>query len=102
MRSWRRAAIKAYGSVGVTEEAFTESDVYDDCDTPLDVVTDLLCSGDAPAVATNFKVTEEGGITRAGDAELPDAEDAEPEACGCGLRKRTAARRYLGPAWEEH
>ncbi|KAJ7349963.1 hypothetical protein DFH08DRAFT_807286 [Mycena albidolilacea] len=86
----------------IAEEVFTESDLYDDCDTPLNVVTDLLRSGAAPAIATDFKVMEEGGITHAGDAELPDAEDAEREPRGHGLRKKTAARRYLGPAWEEH
>jgi hypothetical protein len=93
------------------EEAFTGSDLYDDCDVPLSVVTDLLRSGGSPAVTTNFKVTEDGGITRAGDAELPDAEeeeeeeetsDSEPEVRGGGQRRKIAARRYLGPAWEEH
>jgi hypothetical protein len=90
------------GNSDVAEEAFTEWDLYDDCDTPLNVVTDLLRSGDVPAVATNFKVVEKGGITHVGSMELPDAEDAEPEAWGYGLRKKTATRCYLGPAWEEH
>ncbi|KAJ7834056.1 hypothetical protein B0H14DRAFT_3462322 [Mycena olivaceomarginata] len=80
----------------VAEEAFTESDLYKDCDTPLNVVADLLHSCDAPAVVTNFKVTEEGGITRSGDAGLPDAEGAKLEAHGHGLRKKTAARHWNG------
>ncbi|KAJ7321903.1 hypothetical protein DFH08DRAFT_1030560 [Mycena albidolilacea] len=95
------------------KEAFTGSDLYDDCDVPLSVVTDLLRSGGPPAVTTNFNVTEDGGITRAGDAELPDAEEeeeeeeeeeqtSEPEVCGRDQRQKIAARRYLGPAWEEH
>ncbi|KAJ7839116.1 hypothetical protein B0H14DRAFT_2588127 [Mycena olivaceomarginata] len=40
---------------------------------------DLLRSGGPPAITTNFKVMEDGGITRAGDAELPDAGEEEEE-----------------------
>jgi hypothetical protein len=85
----------------ITKEVFTESDLYHNCDTPLNVVTDLLHSGDTPTVVTNFKVMEEGGITRVGDTELPDEKKAHPEACD-GLQKKTATCRYLGPVWEEH
>jgi hypothetical protein len=65
-------------------------------------------------VTTNFKVTEDDGITRAGDVELPDAAEeeaeeeeeeeqtSEPEVRRRDQRKKIAARRYLGPAWEEH
>ncbi|KAJ7862112.1 hypothetical protein B0H14DRAFT_3614416 [Mycena olivaceomarginata] len=56
-------------------------------------------------VTTNFKVTEDGGFTQAGDAELPDTaveeeeeETSEPEVRGRGQRKNIAAHRYLGPA----
>jgi hypothetical protein len=38
----------------IAKEAFTESDLYNDCDTPLNIVTDLLRSGDTPAVVTNI------------------------------------------------
>ncbi|KAJ7174864.1 hypothetical protein C8R46DRAFT_1031457 [Mycena filopes] len=92
----------------ITKEVFTESDLRDDdSDIPLNVVTGLLRSGDALTVTPNFAIAEAGGITRAGDAELPDAEQSEeeisePQARGRGQRKKIAACRYLGSAWEEH
>jgi hypothetical protein len=53
----------------------------------------------------NFKVTEGGGFTQAGDVELPDTaveeeeeETSEPEVRGWGQHKKIAAHRYLGPA----
>jgi hypothetical protein len=52
---------------------------------------------------TDFKVTEEGGITRAGDTELPDEKKANPDLWAWPAQdKKTATCRYLGPAWEEH
>jgi hypothetical protein len=75
-------------------------DVYDDCDIPLDVVSDHLCSSGS-GVADNFSVSDDGGIARSGNAEASDAED-EPVVLGRGQRKKTVARRYQGPVWEEH
>jgi hypothetical protein len=64
----------------------------------LDVVSVHLASGGS-GVEANFS----GGITRSGDAEASDAEPEESgEVLGRGQRRRVAARRYQGPAWEEH
>ncbi|KAJ6471383.1 hypothetical protein C8R45DRAFT_1104356 [Mycena sanguinolenta] len=45
------------------EEAYTTREVYDDCDIPLDVVSDYLRSGGS-SVASNFTVSNDGGIAR--------------------------------------
>ncbi|KAJ7038746.1 hypothetical protein C8F04DRAFT_1255666 [Mycena alexandri] len=94
---------------GDVEEPMYPSGVYDDCDVPLDVVADAVTSGGSN-IAANFAVDENSGITRSGIAEVSDAEDdesdfevdSEPVALGRGQRKKTVARRYQGPAWEEH
>ncbi|KAF7366573.1 DDE superfamily endonuclease [Mycena sanguinolenta] len=89
------------------EEAYTTREVYDDCDIPLDVVSDHLLSGHS-AVTKNFAIADDGGISRSGNAEASDAEDNEesvdavPLVLGRGQRKKIPARRYLGPIWEEH
>ncbi|KAJ6489087.1 hypothetical protein C8R45DRAFT_1143598 [Mycena sanguinolenta] len=94
-------------AVDAEEEAYTTCEVYDDCDIPLDVVSDLLRSGGS-SVASNSTVSDDGGIARYGNAEASNAEDGEgpvdaaPPALGRGQRKKIAARRYLGPVWEEH
>ncbi|KAJ6484587.1 hypothetical protein C8R45DRAFT_1147317 [Mycena sanguinolenta] len=60
------------------------------------------------SVASNFTVSDDGGIARSGTAEASDAEDDEglvdaaPPALGRGQRKEIAALRYLGPVWEGH
>jgi hypothetical protein len=70
--------------------------------SPLDVVSAHLASGGS-GVEANFSVDANGGITRSGDAEASDAEPEESgEVLGRGQRRRVAARRYQGPAWEEH
>ncbi|KAF8181379.1 hypothetical protein K438DRAFT_1976101 [Mycena galopus ATCC 62051] len=88
---------------------FDRQNVYDDCDTPLDVDSDLLISGGS-AIGTNFSVDENGGITRSGSAEDVDAESESesevqsvaPAVLGRGQRKKIVAKRYQGPIWEEH
>jgi hypothetical protein len=89
---------------GDGDDPFQGADVYDDCDIPLAVVSDHLLSGGS--LAANFVVGVEGGITRCGDAEASDAEqdesEVEPAGLGRGQRRKIAARRYQGPAWEEH
>jgi hypothetical protein len=87
---------------GDAEDPYQGTEVYDDCDVPLAVVSDLLLSG---SVAANFTVDAEGGITRSGDAEASDAEEeeeVEPAALGRGQRRKIIAMRCQGPAWEEH
>ncbi|KAF8187911.1 hypothetical protein K438DRAFT_1972604 [Mycena galopus ATCC 62051] len=88
---------------GNAEDPYQGTEVYNDCDVPLAVVSDLLLSG---SVATNFTVNAEGGITRSGDAEASDAEEdeeeVEPAALGRGQRRKIIATRYQGPALEEH
>ena len=89
---------------GDGDNPYQGADVYDDCDVPLDVVAAHLASGGS-GIAANFSVDTNGGITRSGDAEASDAEPEEPDeptALGGGQRKKIAARRYQGPAWEEH
>jgi hypothetical protein len=41
---------------------------------------------------------------RSGKAEASDAEEevVAPTALGRGQRKKVVAKRYEGPAWEEH
>ncbi|KAJ6459917.1 hypothetical protein C8R45DRAFT_1109289 [Mycena sanguinolenta] len=81
----------------ISEEAYTTREVYDNCDIPLDVVSDHLQSGGS-SVASNFTVSDDGGIARSGNAEASDAEDDEgpvdaaPPALGRGQRKKIAAR----------
>ncbi|KAJ7473132.1 hypothetical protein B0H11DRAFT_1635825, partial [Mycena galericulata] len=79
----------------VEEEPFLSVDVYDDCDIPLDVVSGLLVSGGS-SIAENFAVDENGGLTRAGDAEKSDAEaeEAVPAVLGRGQRKKIGNMRY--------
>ncbi|KAF8135887.1 hypothetical protein K438DRAFT_1786774 [Mycena galopus ATCC 62051] len=76
----------------VQEETFFQQDVYDDCDIPLDVVSGL--------------VGDDGGLTRAGDAEKsdPELEDADvvPPALGHGQCKKVANTRYGTALWEKH
>lgn len=80
-----------------------DSDVYDDCDIPLDVVSDHLLSG---SIADHFAIDVHGGIARSGDAETSDAEaevsDHEPEVLGRGKCRKFVASRYQGLAWEQH
>ncbi|KAJ6558715.1 hypothetical protein B0H10DRAFT_1846509 [Mycena sp. CBHHK59/15] len=87
------------------DDPYQELDVYDDCDIPLDVVSGHLLSGRA-SVAANFAVDAQGGITRSGQAETSDAEPEESDEAlvvlGRGQRRKIVARRYQGPAWEEH
>ncbi|KAF8146261.1 hypothetical protein K438DRAFT_1781135 [Mycena galopus ATCC 62051] len=93
----------------IEEKPFQDTKVYDDCDIPLDVVSDLLISGGS-AIGTNFSVDENGGITRSGSAEDVDAESESesevqsvaPAILGRGQRKKIVAKRYQGPIWEEH
>lgn len=87
----------------IEEEPYLESNVYDDCDIPLDVVSGLLSSGGS-SIEANFAVDENGGIARSGSAETFDVEelDAEPEVLGRGQRKKLASRRYEDSAWEGH
>jgi hypothetical protein len=89
----------------VEQEVYLESNVYDDCDIPLDVVSDHLLSGGS-SIADNFVVGNDGGIARSGNAEASDAEadepDDEPVVLGRGQRKKIVAQRYQGLAWEEH
>ncbi|KAJ6482623.1 hypothetical protein C8R45DRAFT_932226 [Mycena sanguinolenta] len=75
------------------EEACTNREVYDACDVPLDVVANHLLSGGS-AVATNFAVAKDGGISRSGSAEASEDEDEDEGEDG--------APRYRGPVWEEH
>ncbi|KAJ7753269.1 hypothetical protein B0H16DRAFT_1723303 [Mycena metata] len=94
---------------GEIEEPAFPTNVYDDCDVPLDVVADAVASGGSD-IAANFTVGEDGGVARSRNAEASDAEDeesdlevdSEPVALGRGQRKKFVARRYQGPAWEEH
>ncbi|KAF8172178.1 hypothetical protein K438DRAFT_1940517 [Mycena galopus ATCC 62051] len=75
----------------VQEEMFLQQEVYDDCDIPLDVVSDLVGGS---SFLGNFAVGDDGGLTRAGDAETsdPELEDADivPAALGRGQRKKVA------------
>ncbi|KAJ7732374.1 hypothetical protein DFH07DRAFT_968476 [Mycena maculata] len=57
------------------EDPYPDLDVYNDCDIPLDVISDHGRS----SIASNFSVDENGGITRSGAAETSDAEK-EPTA----------------------
>ncbi|KAJ6458295.1 hypothetical protein C8R45DRAFT_1110204 [Mycena sanguinolenta] len=61
-------------AVNAKEEAYTTREAYDDCDSPL--VSDHLRSGGS-SVASNFTVSDDGGIARSGNAEASDAEDDE-------------------------
>lgn len=62
----------------VEEEPFLDVDVYDDCDIPLGVLSDMLHGVSAPG---KFSIDAEGGIACSGDAEKSDAEDdSESEA----------------------
>jgi hypothetical protein len=80
------------------EDLFQDTDVYDDCDIPLDVVASHLASGSS-AVPELFSVGENGSLTRAGDAEKSDTEGNNGAAVvmGRGLRKKIVAKRYAGP-----
>jgi hypothetical protein len=94
----------------VEEEPFLDVDVYDDCDIPLDVLSDMLHGVSAPG---KYSVDAEGGLTRSGDAERSDAEDdseseavevapASPVILGRGQRKKTENKRYRSELWEGH
>ncbi|KAF7330683.1 DDE superfamily endonuclease [Mycena sanguinolenta] len=88
---------------GAEEEAYSNREVHDDSDVPLDVVSGYLGSNGS-SVATNFAVSDDGGITQSGSAEASDAEDADeptsmdtvPPVLGRGQRKKIATRRYRG------
>jgi hypothetical protein len=103
-------------SADIEEAPYADLDVYDDCDVPLDVVSDVL-DPRRSTVAANFSVDENGGISRSGSAEDPEADsesdlesdldvnaesDVEPVVLGRGQRKKTVSKRYQGPIWEEH
>ncbi|KAJ7359277.1 hypothetical protein DFH08DRAFT_952432 [Mycena albidolilacea] len=66
------------------DDLFHGVDVYDDCDVPLAVIFDHLLSG--------------GSL----DPNFAEELEAEPAVLGRGQRHKIAARRYQGPAWEEH
>ncbi|KAF7371545.1 DDE superfamily endonuclease [Mycena venus] len=88
----------------IEEAPFFEQDVYDDCDVPLKVVSDLLAAGSS-SVTAGFAVSENGGLARSGDAEKSDAEEEPappPATLGRGQRRKIATSRYQGPLWEEH
>ncbi|KAJ7834809.1 hypothetical protein B0H14DRAFT_3461827 [Mycena olivaceomarginata] len=70
-------------------------------------------SAEADAIFEDFSVDENGGISRSGSAEDPEADlesdldvnaesDVEPVVLGRGQRKKTVSKRYQGPIWEEH
>ncbi|KAJ6474184.1 hypothetical protein C8R45DRAFT_1103172 [Mycena sanguinolenta] len=61
-------------AVDAEEEAYTTHEVYDDYDIPLDVVSDHVRSGGS-SVASNFTVSDDGGIARSGNAEASDLSD---------------------------
>ncbi|KAJ6526449.1 hypothetical protein B0H19DRAFT_1275799 [Mycena capillaripes] len=82
------------------DDPYPDADVYDGCDIPLEVVSEHLSSGGA-GVADNFAVSNDGGITRSGNAEASDAEE-EPVVLGRGQRKKIVACRNKGQIWEEH
>ena len=50
----------------VEDESFLDVNVYDDCDIPLDVLSDMLHGVSGPG---KFSVDAEGGLARSGDAE---------------------------------
>ncbi|KAJ7114985.1 hypothetical protein C8R44DRAFT_881033 [Mycena epipterygia] len=87
----------------VEEDPYLDVDIYDDCDIPLDVVSEFLTSS-GTSIAKNFTIGENGGLARAGDAEKSDAEADEvvPVVLGCGQRKRVGTRRYDASLWEGH
>jgi hypothetical protein len=74
-------------------------------------------AAEADAIFEDFSVDENGGISRSGSAEDPEADlesdlesdldvnaesDVEPVVLGRGQRKKTVSKRYQGPIWEEH
>ncbi|KAJ6621668.1 hypothetical protein B0H10DRAFT_2187938 [Mycena sp. CBHHK59/15] len=94
----------------VKEEPFLNVNVYDDCDIPLDVLSDMLHGVSAPG---KYSVDAEGGLTCSGDAEKSDAEDdseseavevalASPVILRRGQRKKTENKRYRSELWEGH
>ncbi|KAJ6622957.1 hypothetical protein B0H10DRAFT_1909748 [Mycena sp. CBHHK59/15] len=94
----------------VEEEPFLNVNVYDDCDIPLDVLSDMLHGVSAPG---KYSFDAEGGFTHSGDAEKSDAEDdseseavevapASPVILGRGQRKKTENKRYHSELWEGH
>ncbi|KAJ7604624.1 hypothetical protein B0H17DRAFT_1120943 [Mycena rosella] len=85
------------------EEPFFDSNIYDDCDVPLDVVSQVLLSGGS-SIAANFTADVSGGITRSGNASDAEPEESAdtPAVLGRGQRKKIVAKRYQGPIWEQH
>ncbi|KAJ7898902.1 hypothetical protein B0H14DRAFT_3424240 [Mycena olivaceomarginata] len=81
--------VTAVPTSDIEEDAFLDLDVYDDCNMPLDTVSDLFASGRS-SVKANFAVGENGGLTRTVDAEKSDAEDEAASAAplGRGQRKK--------------
>ncbi|KAJ6484151.1 hypothetical protein C8R45DRAFT_1099297 [Mycena sanguinolenta] len=77
------------------EEAYANREVYDDCDVPPSIVSVHL-SAHGSSVETNFVVSNDGGITRSGNAEASE-DDMPPPVLGRGQRKRVPTRRYWGP-----
>ncbi|KAJ6548589.1 hypothetical protein B0H19DRAFT_1299413 [Mycena capillaripes] len=82
------------------DDPYPDADVYDDCNIHLEVISEHLWPGGA-GVTDNFAVSDDGGITRSGNAEASDAEE-EPVVLGRGQRRKIVAHRYQGPIWEEH
>lgn len=107
LRTTNPALHKALNSADpVQVTADSDKELYndaqeDDCDVPLDVLSDHLLSGGS-SVADNFVVGEDGGISRSGNADESEAEDECNELLGRGQRKRIPVWRYQGSAWEEH
>ena len=59
----------------VEEESFLDVDVYDDCNIPLDVLSDMLHGVFGPG---KFSVDTESGLARSGDAEKLDVWSLSP------------------------
>ncbi|KAJ6618438.1 hypothetical protein B0H10DRAFT_1947623 [Mycena sp. CBHHK59/15] len=70
---------------------------------PLKNATPAQLSTNSLHAITKFVVDANSGIARSGDAEASAGEsESEAVPLGRGQRKKTVARRYQGPTWEEH
>ncbi|KAJ7143887.1 hypothetical protein C8R44DRAFT_973698 [Mycena epipterygia] len=85
------------------EDPYLDVNIYDDCNIPLDVVSEFLTSS-GTSVAKNFTIGENGGLARAGDVEKSDlkADEVVPVVLGRGQRKRVGPRCYDASLWEGH
>ncbi|KAJ7136231.1 hypothetical protein C8R46DRAFT_1047681 [Mycena filopes] len=94
---------KAVDTNPVEEDAYADP-VDDDCDVPVKVLVEHIASAGA-VVAETFAVAEDGGLVRAGNAEMSDAEEEDEvpaPVLGRGKRSKFANKLYTGPAWEGH